>query len=125
MWNILNNPKIYFLVKKHWGKLTDSVLHDDGFFFIFCVLDRKLAVLLWAVFFWPLSFPFYASIHLTARVVRAAAPRFGKEQGNTVIYHARICCPNPISLMGTFKKATYLKAPRGDAAARNILTECN
>lgn len=82
-------------------------------------------MLLWAVFFWPLSSPFYASIYLNAHVARAAAPRFGKEQGNTVIYHARICCPNPISLMGTFKKATYLKAPRGDAAACNILTECN
>lgn len=94
-------------------------------FFLFCMLNIKLAPLLWAAFFWPLSFPFYASIHLNACVVRAAAPRFGKEQGNTVIYHARIFCPNPISLMGTFKKATYLKAPRGDAAARNILTGCN
>lgn len=52
--------------------VTDSPLHYDEFFFRSCTLDTKLIVLLWAVFFWPLSFPFYTSIYLSAFVVRVA-----------------------------------------------------
>lgn len=105
--------------------MTDSLLHYDEFFFSVLHIGYKTNRVIVGSVFLASVFSFL-HLHLSQCFCCAGCnPRFGKEQGNIVIYHAHICCPNPSSLMGTFKKATYLKTPWGYSGVGNILTKRN
>lgn len=100
--------------------MTDSPLHYDEFSFSVLHIGYKTNRVIVDSVFLASVFSFL-HLHLSQCLCcMGCSPLFSKEQVNLVIYHAHICSPNPISLMGTFKKATCLEVPWGHSGVGYI-----